>query len=183
MKYKLLLVGLAASLPLVGCSSGDDDSNQVDNSLATLTLAQMDSEALCDAAVPENQREPLQLAEVEPYRDDDGVMSCYYLQVPGESSVNRGYSVSVYPSLAELRGSVNIDAGGTLPRPVAVEDLPGAEQLDLGDVQWSAGITVAATDGRYVHMSSWAPERILTEDDLVRRAQQFSQRVIANLTP
>ena len=144
-------------------------------------LSRTDVQALCDGAVPKSQRESLHVAEVTP-RQDEGVISCYYLQVPGESTVNRGYAVSVYPSLAGLRGSVDIDAGATLPRPVVVGGLPGAEQLDLGDTKWSAGITVAATEGRYIHMTSWAPQGVLTEGDLIRRAQQFSESVVANLT-
>ena len=143
LKRVAIFVGLAVCVGLVGCSGASEESKDTAaNALAVLPLAQMDADALCAAAVPESQREPLHLTEVAPYEDDDGVASCYYLQVPGESSVNRGYSVSVYPSLAQLRGSVNIDAGGTLPRPVAAGQFPGAEQLDLGDVQWSAGITV-----------------------------------------
>ncbi|CCH69467.1 exported hypothetical protein [Phycicoccus elongatus Lp2] len=182
MNFTFPLMSLATTVLLVGCSASSDETTQsADKPLAALSLADLDPEALCAAAVPESQREPLHLTEVAPHQDE-GVTSCYYLQVPGETNVNRGYAVSVYASLAELRGSVNIDAGGTLPRPVAVGDLPGAEQLDLGDGQWSAGITVAATEGRYVHMNSWAPQGVLSEDDLIRRAQEFSESVSANLT-
>jgi hypothetical protein len=182
MSLTFSVISLVSTVLLVGCSAGSDQTNEsADKPLAALSVADLDPEALCDAALPKSQREPLHLTEVTAYQDE-GVTSCYYLQVPGETNVNRGYSVSVYASLAGLRGAVNIDAGGTLPRPVAVGDLPGAEQLDLGDGQWSAGITVAATDGRYVHMKSWAPQGVLTEDDLTRRAQEFSESVNANLT-
>lgn len=177
-------VGLVvASLLLAGCSGGNSSSAPSPTAPPfAMSLKDASGDALCAEALSEAQRKPLNLVEVSPYSDDGGVESCYFLQSRGEGSeVNRGFVVTVYPSLEELRGSVSGDWGGTLPRPLVVGGFPGAEHVDLGELRWTAGITVAADQGRYIYVSSWAPNDALSESELTRQTSDFANVAIANL--
>ena len=65
--------------------------------------------------------------------------------------------------------------------PVWVAELPGAEHVEFADVSWSSGITVAADHGRYIYMTSWAPDQTIEEDELTRRTRSFAADVVTNL--
>ena len=187
MRFVALLFAVLAT---AACSAGDPPVAGTPAAPATATaavspfgrdLSTLGDADLCEQALTDDQQAALAVQEVTPYTDDDGTTSCYYLMTPGESDVNEGFSVTVYRSSRDLRSAVSADSGGTLPRPVTVVDLPGAEQVEFGDASWSAGITVAADAGAYVHLSSWAPDRTLDEDELTGRTLSFAGSVVTNL--
>ena len=184
MRSFVMLVALVA---LAGCGAEAEPTTEKPpagpsrSSPFGRDLAGLSDRELCDQALTDGQQEALALREVTPYEGDDGTKSCYYLRTPGESDVNEGFAVTIYRSSTELRSGLSGDSGGKLPMPVSVAELAGAEHVQLKDVSWSSGITVAADHGRYVYMTSWAPSQIIEEGELTRRTRSFAADVVTNL--